>query len=26
LKTKLGPAGASGRIADEMVEELKKKY
>jgi lipid-A-disaccharide synthase len=26
LKTKLGPAGASGRIAHEMVEELKKKY
>jgi lipid-A-disaccharide synthase len=25
LKTKLGPAGASGRIAQEMVEELKKK-
>jgi lipid-A-disaccharide synthase len=24
LKTKLGPAGASGRIAQEMVEELKK--
>ena len=26
LKTKLGPAGASGRIAQEMVEELKKIY
>jgi lipid-A-disaccharide synthase len=25
LKKKLGPAGASGRIAHEMVEELKKK-
>jgi len=25
LKTKLGPAGASERIAQEMVEELKKK-
>jgi lipid-A-disaccharide synthase len=25
LKKKLGPAGASGRIAQEMVEELKKK-
>jgi lipid-A-disaccharide synthase len=25
LKTKLGPAGASGRIAQEIVEELKKK-